>query len=767
VGKFSIALLIVCLCGSVLGANGQQELGGAAKLKAGSNGTMTVVPQTLTASGYNVVAYSPDGTLAAAASQSGMLLVWRLSDHLLIHRLTGYDEINALAFSPSSRYLAVVPKFKLSVLDLQTGKESYSEELQGSPWFAGYGSDDDTLVLIAQPYGLEKGMKQLLEDDAQGVTLFLQRFMPASRRVSFMVNLTGAPTCLYLSHRDKTAAFGTQGGAVVPFNPESLSLKKPIKLGTRIDGIGRDSQGRYKIATNDELLTLDDRSQVASRSELTLRPSGSEAHLVWFSPDEAIAMAVLPGSEVSAIDLDTAETLFTCHSSYGVGGDGWMTLALSATHDEWMMTSWSVASNSPFYNIRGESVNNGLPAAWAIISGLGLNDGSLVMLGKADNQDGGGRLLKFEPWKLGSSWSTSRGNRVERLYGSREGDRVFLGDPANYAAIDVSGLATSYELTPIRGIKWFAPVATTPDGERLYYAQSEGEKLYLWERVLGGGADKRLTSVKFWETYNETHIELSSSGDRILLSHGHDYVVYEVSTKRDLFRRTTGEGTWHALSSDGRWVAERDTRQTGTVLFPVDSPSQRFVLSDLKADRKAFSPDSRYLATMALSNVYVTDVQTKKLVRTFALTGAGRESGLWMTPDNRYVMRTDNSGVISFCNLDNGEVVHLLKTDTDWLFYTDDGYFEGSANAGKMLAIVRGPQAFGMDQLAARYNRPDLITPTTRSVWPAWALPKRKWPKTSRSPLPKSSVAKFRAVRPRSSSRSSGRVTYSGATACT
>ncbi len=45
----------------------------------------------------------------------------------------------------------------------------------------------------------------------------------------------------------------------------------------------------------------------------------------------------------------------------------------------------------------------------------------------------------------------------------------------------------------------------------------------------------------------------------------------------------------------------------------------------------------------------------------------------------------------------------------DWLIYTDEGYWEGSRNAGKFISMVRGLNAYGIDQLAVKYNRPDLV----------------------------------------------------------
>ncbi|MCK4515394.1 MAG: caspase family protein, partial [Spirochaetaceae bacterium] len=79
------------------------------------------------------------------------------------------------------------------------------------------------------------------------------------------------------------------------------------------------------------------------------------------------------------------------------------------------------------------------------------------------------------------------------------------------------------------------------------------------------------------------------------------------------------------------------------------------------------------------------------------------------SPDSRYCVAAYDAGSIRVLNTENLEAVNILSLDEQWLVYTDDGYFDCSANGFQMVGITRGLDSLSLDQEAVYRNRPDLI----------------------------------------------------------
>ncbi len=58
---------------------------------------------------------------------------------------------------------------------------------------------------------------------------------------------------------------------------------------------------------------------------------------------------------------------------------------------------------------------------------------------------------------------------------------------------------------------------------------------------------------------------------------------------------------------------------------------------------------------------------------------------------------------------ESGVSDNLIAAAGEWIHYTPDGYWDGSPSSGKLVAMSRGLEAFGIDQFALKNNRPDLI----------------------------------------------------------
>jgi len=120
------------------------------------------------------------------------------------------------------------------------------------------------------------------------------------------------------------------------------------------------------------------------------------------------------------------------------------------------------------------------------------------------------------------------------------------------------------------------------------------------------------------------------------------------------------------------------------------------------------SPSGRWLVATVNNQVGVWDWPTRKLVR--VLRGhTGRVEALAFTPDERHLVSASHDSTARVWKLEDGYSMALLSRGTDWIMFTPDGYFDASHYGGELVAMVRGLEAFSVDQFATRLNRPDLV----------------------------------------------------------
>lgn len=105
--------------------------------------------------------------------------------------------------------------------------------------------------------------------------------------------------------------------------------------------------------------------------------------------------------------------------------------------------------------------------------------------------------------------------------------------------------------------------------------------------------------------------------------------------------------------------------------------------------------------------ISILDTNNLSEIRTFKFPRY-RVRELTIFNESTVVLATD-TGVITFLDIQSGDKVNFIASGKDWIFYTDDGYFAGTRDSGRLLAIVQGTNAYGLDQFAVRFNRPDII----------------------------------------------------------
>lgn len=122
----------------------------------------------------------------------------------------------------------------------------------------------------------------------------------------------------------------------------------------------------------------------------------------------------------------------------------------------------------------------------------------------------------------------------------------------------------------------------------------------------------------------------------------------------------------------------------------------------------AVSPSGRWVAITVNSDVGLFDPAT--LERRALLRGhQGSVRSLAFTRDERHLVSTSLDGTMRVWNLQNGASFSLISKGDEWAIYADDGYFDASRRGGELVALVDGMQAYGVEQVALRFNRPDVV----------------------------------------------------------
>lgn len=79
------------------------------------------------------------------------------------------------------------------------------------------------------------------------------------------------------------------------------------------------------------------------------------------------------------------------------------------------------------------------------------------------------------------------------------------------------------------------------------------------------------------------------------------------------------------------------------------------------------------------------------------------------SPDGRWVASGGTDGAARVWDLSTGEWTALIGSMKRWLIFGSDGFWDASPDGGSLAVMVRGGEAWNLDQFAPRANRPDRL----------------------------------------------------------
>ena len=84
-------------------------------------------------------------------------------------------------------------------------------------------------------------------------------------------------------------------------------------------------------------------------------------------------------------------------------------------------------------------------------------------------------------------------------------------------------------------------------------------------------------------------------------------------------------------------------------------------------------------------------------------------TALAFDPTSRFLLEGQSDGGVELHSLEKGTSVTWLSDGEDWIAFDKEGTFHASPGGGRLVAAVKGFDAYRVDQLAIKLNRPDKL----------------------------------------------------------
>lgn len=670
------------------------------------------------------VAFSPDGTLVLSGSADRTLKVWETTTGRELRTLpAGGDQggLEATAFTPDGR-AAVTRSVGGSsrVWDLATGRELPPPFVRGKDAQASqrilYAGDGRTAFVVAGARALEiwDVRSGRLRKALPGHPAVDALQLVASRDGRFLATLpfaltsaepnvvkvwdpaTGRKVATLSGHADKVLA--------AAFAPDGLTLL---------------------TASGDRTLRLWDTR--TGRVLKSLSGHGAQVTAVAFSPDGTHALSGSEDNTVRLWDLATGrdERTMAGHSepvtAVAFSPDGALALSGSADHS---LKLWNLATGAEVRTLASPS-----GPVWSLLAQPGGNQvaaiqGNHVTQALPEGAYAGRRFTRGLLYRL-KAWTFPAGQKVldcadnvKRAAFAPDG-KTLATSPTFGGPMVLREAGTGRVLRAFQAPAGYYEVATlafSQDGRRVLTASEKGP-LKVWDPATG----QELRSWPFPEA-GPALVAFAPDGQRALCMPERQYgapgfplFLLDLATGRTLLTLPghAGNVLAAAFSPNGKTVLTASWDKTlklwdlgtGHLLRTLPGPPQ-------EVTALAFAPTGQTAVSACVDGTLRSwDLASGALLRTFRGHGDAVKA-LALAPDGATLFSGSDDGTLRTWDLASGGelTASMIDNDGEWLTWTPQGHFEGSAKAAHAYVyIVDGLRTLGLDQVEESFYRPDRV----------------------------------------------------------
>lgn len=650
---------------------------------------VAVVPRTGHGDDVVSVDVRADGELAVTGSRDGTVKVWDLRSGALLRSIDDAGVATRVVLLADGRRVVTGSRDgRVRVWALPTGQ--LLRTIVAQP-----GNQDPVTALAVTPDGTRAAVAY--GNGSSGLSLFA---LESGARQTH-VDTSSTIRALSFTEDGDDLVSGDDAGALKRYDPVTLELRRTIAghareisaLATSGDGrrvLSASADGRLKLwdVTSGALLAV-----VAAHS----RPIRGVA----VSADAGRAVSASEDGTVKLWDLDEKRALATL-----TGHAGAVTALAAASGADGIVTGGADGSVRAWDFTAKESLLV-LPAREDAVAHTSLSATGRTALTVSD----GGEMRLWDMASLAVVRRWAGGESITAAALSPDASQAFTATSEARGAVrlqlwDIAAGRIVHAFDTRAGAVISA--AFSPLGMRAFSGSMLGS-VQLW-----GTAIRRPLRELVGHTSPVRSIALSEDGRRALTSAvaptvGPDRVkVWDVDTGAELFTFEgyavgviSGKGRRAVLASRAGTLSEIDL-ETGD----VDRvwPGHEVPVAALATDRRM-----RVIVSGDDDGVIkVWDNVHKRLSRT--LVGHdGAIRTLHLSRDGKRVTSSGDDGTMRVWRVDTGASVSLIARGSEWLAFTDDGYFAASARGAELAYAVEGTRGFRLDQLAALHNRPDIL----------------------------------------------------------
>ena len=367
-----------------------------------------------------------------------------------------------------------------------------------------------------------------------------------------------------------------------------------------------------------------------------------------------------------------------------------------------------IASGSSDNTLRLWSAENGqeiksLTAHTNFVKSLAFSpDGKILASGSND------KTIKLWNVENGQELKTlsAHGDLVNSVIFSPDGKMLASG--SSDKTIKLWNVVSGQEIKSLIGhSSYISSVVFSPNG-KILASGSWDSTINLWN--IKSGQQIKSLATNHNGFFKLDFVRLSLDG-KILASKGNETIkLWSVETGQLLKSFRSDFGRSIEFSPDGKMLASGNDKTIQLWSVETGQEIKSLVGHDSFVSSVTFSPDGKTLASGSYGIIKVWNVQTGEQIK--SLTGHnGSVNSIAFSPNRKFLLTGISDGTMKIWDINqNKPLATLISLDEkDWVVIDEDGRFDASEGALKLMHYAYGLQTVDLEQFKDEYFEPGLL----------------------------------------------------------